>query len=369
MEDMAKKDTEASFEEMGLAQFISALASIIVVTVNTLLIYVIRRFSIYEHHETQTKMNVSVAIKLTIARFLNSSVILVLTNKDTTTWFDGGDLVYDATILIGLMTFQQPFMYLFNIPGWIKWVKIKIEQGKGEDCTLTQREANVMCEGPPIDVANNVANFMNLVMTCVFYCPIIPQAIPLACLGCFLNYWVFKFMLLRKHKMPDMFSELMAAFFANFMPWIILTWAIAYFVFLSKIRNDYEALFQSTVKDLQGLTPEEAKEYIVTTAIENSPMIALGFVIFCLILPIRTCISKCVDEDEALQNHKEYLDLVTTFPTDYDKENPLTIKTGHMRLIEIQIKKAEEDGDEETVKMLKGQKEQVGSQNMLQQMQ
>jgi len=81
------------------------MASFIVVTVNTLLVYVIRRFSLHEHHETQTKMNVSVAIKLTVARFLNSSVILVMTNKEPKTWFDGGDLVYDATILIMMMVF------------------------------------------------------------------------------------------------------------------------------------------------------------------------------------------------------------------------------------------------------------------------
>ena len=242
MEEYAGK--ELSFEEQGTVKFISALASFIVVFVNTVLIYVIRRFSIYEHHETQTKMNVSVAIKLTIARFLNSSVILVITNRDPKTWFDGGDLVYDASLLIMIMVFQQPFMYLINIPGWIRWIKIIIEKGKEDDCKLTQREANLLCEGPPIDVANNVANFMNLMMTCIFYSPIIPQAIPAALIGGFLNYWVFKYMLLRKHKMPEMFSELMASFFANFMPWIVLTWAIAYMTFLMKITVSYEDIVQ-----------------------------------------------------------------------------------------------------------------------------
>lgn len=65
-------------------------------------------------------------------------------------------------------------MYVFNIPGIIKWIKKKIEEGKGEDCKLNQREANLLCEGPVIDVANSIANIMNLIMTCIFYSPLIP---------------------------------------------------------------------------------------------------------------------------------------------------------------------------------------------------
>jgi hypothetical protein len=69
------------------------------------MVFIIRRFSLGEKHETLTKLNVSVAIKLTIARFLNSSVILVLTNGDPKKWFKGGSLAYDATILIIIMVF------------------------------------------------------------------------------------------------------------------------------------------------------------------------------------------------------------------------------------------------------------------------
>jgi hypothetical protein len=63
---------------------------------------------------------------------------------------------------------------------------------------------------------------MNFIMTCLFYAPLIPFAIPIALVGSILNYWSYKYMLLRQHKMPDMFSDLMAIFFSNFMPWIIL---------------------------------------------------------------------------------------------------------------------------------------------------
>ena len=45
---------------------------------------------------------------------------------------------------------------------------------KGEECALTQREANQLCEGAQVDAANLISNFMNMVMTCMFYSVIIP---------------------------------------------------------------------------------------------------------------------------------------------------------------------------------------------------
>lgn len=118
------KDKEMTLQEKGITNFISGVASMIVVIINTVLVKVVRKFSLMERHETITKMNVSVAFKLTIARFLNSSVILVIVNQEAKEWYNAGNLVYDATLLIGMMTFQIPFTYLFNIPGIIKTIKI-----------------------------------------------------------------------------------------------------------------------------------------------------------------------------------------------------------------------------------------------------
>jgi hypothetical protein len=50
-----------------------------------------------------TKMNVSVAIKLSLARFINSSVILVITNRAVEKWFNAGSLAQDAIVLVILM--------------------------------------------------------------------------------------------------------------------------------------------------------------------------------------------------------------------------------------------------------------------------
>jgi hypothetical protein len=100
-----QKEGNDSFADLGLAKFISFLASFSVSAANAGMVFIIRRFSLSEKHETLTKLNVSVALKLTIARFLNSSIILVLTNGDPKDWFKGGSLAYDATVLILIMVF------------------------------------------------------------------------------------------------------------------------------------------------------------------------------------------------------------------------------------------------------------------------
>lgn len=82
-------------------------------------------------------MNVSVAFKLLIARFFNSSIILLIVNKDSSKWFKGGDLVYEATVLVGMLAFYAPFMELLYISGIMKWRKKTAEMAKGDECQMT----------------------------------------------------------------------------------------------------------------------------------------------------------------------------------------------------------------------------------------
>jgi len=145
-----------------------------VIIVNGLLVFVMRRFSTLEEHSTLTNVNVSVAVKLTIARFLNSSLVLLFVNHDADRWFKNGNLAYDATVLIGLLAVQAPLKTLLWPFGLLKKIKVCLAKRKGKDCKLTQREANMLMEGTTTDVANSISEFLNMIMTCVFYSPILP---------------------------------------------------------------------------------------------------------------------------------------------------------------------------------------------------
>lgn len=105
---------------------------------NYIFVIVFRKFSQAESHETLTKLNVSVAIKLTIARFLNSSMVLVVANYDARYWFKDGSLVYDATVLIFFMAFLNP-LYMVMDP-WGCYKKRQISKAKAlpeDQCKIT----------------------------------------------------------------------------------------------------------------------------------------------------------------------------------------------------------------------------------------
>lgn len=48
-------------------------------------------------------------------------------------------------------------------------------------------------------------------------------------------YWASKISLLRFAKMPEMFSDLLISFFANFMPYTVFIWAIAFVYYPARL--------------------------------------------------------------------------------------------------------------------------------------
>ena len=96
-------------------------------------------------------------------------------------------------------------------------------------------------------------------------------------------------------------------------------------------------------------------------------MAVLGLIlsIICCIAPFspfKACFNSCGYSEPEFAD-ESYDKVCLTFSTDYDKENPLTIKSGQLRLLNHQIKKAEEEGDEDTLAALKGQQSMVQNQS------
>ena len=83
-----------------------------------------------------TKINVSGALKLTIARFINSAFVLLLVHNDEADWFEEGGLVYDANILLVCLAFSAPIIELIHFEGILKRLRMRWEMSK-DDCKLT----------------------------------------------------------------------------------------------------------------------------------------------------------------------------------------------------------------------------------------
>ena len=82
----------------------------------------------------------------------------------------------------------------------------------------------------------------------------------------------------------------------------------------------------------------------------------LLFTIICIIIPIRTLVYYCFDKGEG-EDGQEYRSQCLLFPTDYDKENPLTSNEGKLRLLGYQLKDAEKAGNSDMIEALKAQLE------------
>ena len=134
------------------------------------------------------------------------------------------------------------------------------------------------------------------------------------------------------------------------MPYIVLMQAGAYFWFMLTLSGE----------DVSALKDSGTSADNNSDAGAAALVIALG----CVLCPWRTCIGRCgdtVDVNEDVET--TYNERVLYFPTDYDRENPLTKKHGDLRVLSIQIAAAEKGGDKEQVAALEQQKVVVAAQS------
>lgn len=106
-----------------------------------------------------------------------------------------------------------------------------LERRKGKNSQITQAEANELFEGPRVDMANLMSLEANLILTSLFYAPLLPITIPIALIGLVFAYWVEKFNLLRVHRVPEMLNGVLPLLLSNLLPFFALLWSIMLFSF------------------------------------------------------------------------------------------------------------------------------------------
>ena len=88
-----------------------------------------------------------------------------------------------------------------------------------------------MVEHPPFDVENSISDLMNLILSCLFYAPLVPLAMPLCLFGIIVNYFVSKFQLACLNKMPEDFGAELTMYFADLIPYASIVLSVGYFMF------------------------------------------------------------------------------------------------------------------------------------------
>lgn len=99
---------------------------------------------------------------------------------------------------------------------------------------MTQAEANKLFEGDSISITTNLASLMNTVLSCLFFSPIQPIAIPFAVIAIWLNYFVTKYMLVYWNKKPENYGAELVSYFTGLLPFMVLIWSIGMIVFFER---------------------------------------------------------------------------------------------------------------------------------------
>jgi hypothetical protein len=89
----------------------------VIIFINTLLKNVVVYLTVFERHETRTAYNLSVAMKLVIARFVNTAIVPVVVNIYSNRWFVDGGLVSDIFSIMVSIAFVDPLVQMMNIGG------------------------------------------------------------------------------------------------------------------------------------------------------------------------------------------------------------------------------------------------------------
>lgn len=315
--DTRQKNNEGNTTtNLWLIRLVSIVSSIITMVINILLDMVIRLLSSFEKHRTYTLFHLSVAIKLMTATFINSAMLPLLTNLAKKNWFLNNGLAMTIFFNVISISFVSTIFYFFNIAYYIKKLRICWEIRKGAESKMTQRQANELFEGPKLDMAALYSRTGMLFLLVCFYTPLVPIIPIIAACGVFVQYWVEKYLLLRRHKVPVALGSSMATFYTSMVPLGMLLYGIGNYVFLDKVSDK---------KNTHGQW-------------------SMWFMVAYYVLPVGIlidAISMKVKRDASLK----YSEAKFTFVQDYDRENPMTENQAKAEYLKELRKKAKNEND------------------------
>jgi hypothetical protein len=312
MKILGEKERNSSSDNSSTIRILSIWPSIIIIIINFVLSRSTRISTSYERPHSMTAYNISVTIKLMLAMFFNTAVIALIVNYDWyEDWFVPGGLATDATYILISNAIISPLLYYYSPMVCIYKLRMKkVEKA----AYISQHDANLLMESPPADMAQRYANIGKTILLTFCYAPLVPAGFFFSAVAVFFEYWMFKYLLLRRHSWPKKLSGDLAKAMMNVIPWSVLLYSVMNFVYMNY------------------LNPEES----------NLAFIWMLMMIIYTVLPLEIFISFCGKTDLNVWKNfdsQKYDDVALNFVEDYDKLNPITSSEGHKRFAELMLKK------------------------------
>ena len=184
-------------------------ASGVIAITNCLVGVVLRLFARKQRHSTKTGFFIFVAKFLSTLYFFNLAGITLLANfiqaigKPKAGQLSFSGLIYDIFFIFVTNPFLSSCFSFFDIfHGVVLFKRMKLER-KGEFYNqTTQAQANLIYENGSCDIALRYANILKLLYFNAMYGVVLPIGFAMSILGLIFNYWVDKYLLLRRWTSP-----------------------------------------------------------------------------------------------------------------------------------------------------------------------
>ena len=184
---------------------ISVIMMFVVVIINSSLAYTLRILNGKEHYETTNAYMPALTIKIAMAQFINSNLLIVLTHvlvqvPNGIKIYARNGLLFDAwTLLLG-EALVPPLLLCCNplrIYSWLCRICIRLKARTCFGKLMTQREVNSVYEKSVFDPAMAYSNLIRIILMSFFLQPMFPSSIFIATVSFAVIYWVEKYSLLR----------------------------------------------------------------------------------------------------------------------------------------------------------------------------
>lgn len=239
-------------------QAVSFLPATVVALMNVILAMAARALGKKEFHDTKTTEEFSQAMKMSWGMILNTMGVILFQNAQPKEWYMRGGLVENLGPMLLMNSLGQTLMPMFEMNYWMshfyrrKLTSEKIAQmnetitscvGKKDPESakkLKQVKAQVQewkthFAPEVMDQPRRFAIALQICFCCIFFTPVMPWVPLVGLLGIVLQYWMDKYMLLRKYRRPEipananlvMFSLKFIKYFAplglTISAWLFLT--------------------------------------------------------------------------------------------------------------------------------------------------
>ena len=298
------ENLEESYEYL-LSLIISLIISFINSLGRKILKFITKRF---EASETKTDYYISLSFKITVFTFLNTSMVPLFSNAIFSKWIEKNILliniffIFLVNFALTPIFFYLNFTLIFKLTRRAKAVR-EIEGLPLKDSTYTQDELNRLFENPSMSLCYKYSFYSNMILTSFFYMSIFPLSIVFSIFGLGIAYFL-EIVHLQFYKRPEVLNSKLCKFFVNHFNIAIFIFALGNMIFL----RDCE----------QHFSPDWN---------------LINFIIFLVIIFIPYYSFKidllAVKEGEVTKGSYDEYELM--FPTDYEKQNPLTKKTAMIK--------------------------------------